>query len=46
MDEIMNSPKGVISGIPERVSISCLVCGPVKILPDLSITFIQIFHDI
>ena len=27
MGEIMNSPKGVKSGIPERVSISCPTCG-------------------
>ena len=27
MGEIMNSPKGVISGVPERVSISCSTCG-------------------
>ena len=27
MGEIMNSPKGVKSGVPERVSISCTTCG-------------------
>ena len=27
MGEIMNSPKGVKSGVPERVSISCPTCG-------------------
>ena len=27
MDDIMNSPKGVKSGIPERVIISCHTCG-------------------
>ena len=27
MGEIMNSPKGVESGVPERVSISCPICG-------------------
>ena len=27
MGEIMNSPKGVKSDVPERVSISCPTCG-------------------
>ena len=27
MGEIMNSPKKVKSGVPERVSISCPTCG-------------------
>ena len=27
MGKIMNSPKGVKSGVPERVSISCPTCG-------------------
>ena len=27
MGEIMNSPKGVTLGAPERVSISCPTCG-------------------
>ena len=27
MGEIMNSPKGVKSGVPERVNISCPTCG-------------------
>ena len=27
MGEIMNSPKGVKSGMPERVRISCSTCG-------------------
>ena len=27
MGEIMNSPKGVKSGVPETVSISCPTCG-------------------
>ena len=27
MGEIMNSTKGVKSGVPERVSISCPTCG-------------------
>ena len=27
MGEIMNSPKGVKSCVPERVSISCPTCG-------------------
>ena len=27
MGEIMNSPTGVKSGVPERVSISCSTCG-------------------
>ena len=27
MGEIMNSQKGVKSGVPERVSISCPTCG-------------------
>ena len=27
MGETMNSPKGVKSGVPERVSISCPTCG-------------------
>ena len=27
MGEIMNSRKGVKSGVPERVSISCTTCG-------------------
>ena len=31
MGEIMNSPKGVKSGVPERVSISCPHMAPVTI---------------
>ena len=27
MSKIMNSPKGVKSGVPERVSIYCPTCG-------------------
>ena len=27
MNKIMNSPKGVKSGVPERVSHSCPTCG-------------------
>ena len=27
MGEVMKSPKGVKSGVPERVSISCDTCG-------------------
>ena len=27
MGAIINSPKGVKSGVPERVSISCPTCG-------------------
>ena len=27
MDEIMNSPKGVKSGVPDRLRISCPKCG-------------------
>ena len=27
MGEIMNSPKGVKSGVPERVGISCTTCS-------------------
>ena len=27
MAEIMNSPKGVKSGVPERVSIACPICS-------------------
>ena len=31
MGEIMNPSKGVKSGVPERVSISCLTCDTVTI---------------
>ena len=33
MGEIMNSPKGVKSDVPERVSISCPICGTRHALP-------------
>ena len=33
MGEIMNSPKGVKSGVPERVSSSCPTCGTRHDLP-------------
>ena len=33
MGEIMNSPKGVKSGVPERVSMSCSTCSTRHYLP-------------
>ena len=33
MGDIMNSPKGVKSGVPERVRISCPTCGTRHDLP-------------
>ena len=36
MGEIMNSPKGVKSGVPERVSISCPTCGTRHDLPNIT----------
>ena len=33
MGEIMNIPRGVQSGVPERVSISCPYVVPVTIYP-------------
>ena len=36
MGEIMNCPKRVKSGVPERVSISCPTCGTRHDLPQLT----------
>ena len=36
MGEIMNSPKGVKSDVPERVSISCHTCGTRHDLPQIT----------
>ena len=36
MGEIINSPKGVKSGVPERVSISCPTCGTRHDLPQVT----------
>ena len=36
MGEIKNSPKGVKSGVPERVRISCPTCGTRHDLPQIT----------
>ena len=36
MGEVMNSPKGVKAGVPERVNISCPTCGTRHDLPQIT----------
>ena len=36
MGEIINSPKGVKSGVPERVNISCPIRGTRSDLPQIT----------